>query len=203
MLEQRNIEFLASSCIHTNVSIIQSAGGGGLHAETLYGRHYFSLLDNRVCFTKADLRWWVWIIQRHGLCELRTLMHLYPLVSSHTNMMHTLPAVLKLCSIYFSVRPTRLKQGSLFHTSLQSPVHQCKIPHPCRQRQMEGAAPAPCSAPVIYATVAKTHMHAHTHLCIHTYCMHVIIHQQMRSNAWIYTHTHTLRAECMTAPVLC
>lgn len=118
-------------------------------------------------------------------------MHLYPLVSSHTNMMHTLPAVLKLCSIYFSVRPTRLKQGSLFHTSLQSPVHQCKIPHPCRQRQMEGAAPAPCSAPVIYATVAKTHMHAHTHLCIHTYCMHVIIHQQMRSNAWIYTHTHT------------
>lgn len=118
-------------------------------------------------------------------------MHLYPLVSSHTNMMHTLPAVLKLCSIYFSVRPTQLKQGSLFHTSLQSPVHQCKIPHPCRQRQMEGAAPAPCSAPVIYATVAKTHMHAHTHTyaSTHTVCMWSYISRWGRMHE--YTHTHT------------
>lgn len=118
-------------------------------------------------------------------------MHLYPLVSSHTNMMHTLPAVLKLCSIYFSVRPTRLKQGSLFHTSLHSPVHQCKIPHPCRQRQMEGAAPAPCSAPVIYATVAKTHMHAHTHTPMHPHILYACDHTSADEVACINIHTHT------------
>lgn len=28
---------------------------------------------------------------------------------------------------------------------------------------MEGAAPAPCSAPMIYATATQTHTHTHTH----------------------------------------
>lgn len=36
---------------------------------------------------------------------------------------------------------------------------------------MEGAAPAPCSAPVIYATAADPHTltHSHTHSHTHNY----------------------------------
>lgn len=50
-----------------------------------------------------------------------------------------------------------------FFSPLSSPYHQCKIPHPCRQRQMERAATAPCSAPMIYAMVAQTHTHTPMH----------------------------------------
>ena len=82
---------------------------------------------------------------------------------------HNAHTALQKRGIYFSVHPTRLKHGSLFLTSLHSPCHQCKILHPCRQRQMESAAPAPCSAPVIYAPLAKiqTQSHTHTHTPIH------------------------------------
>lgn len=54
---QADIEFPACRCVHSYVSRRQRAGERGLLAETLYGQHYFSALDNRVYFTEADLRW--------------------------------------------------------------------------------------------------------------------------------------------------
>lgn len=116
-------------------------------------------------------------------------MHLYPLVSSHTNMMHTLPAVLKLCSIYFSVRPTRLKQGSLFHTSLQSPVHQCKIPHPCRQTD-GGSSTSPLLSSSDLCHSSKD-THARTHTPMHPHILYACDHTSADEVECMNIHTHT------------
>lgn len=161
MQHQTDIEFLFSRCVHSYVSSLEAVGEAGLHAETLYPQHYFSALDNRVCFTQADLRLWV-----TGPAEMRIMWTEGfgapppPQVSPRTHMMHTLPFhTTGFISLSIS---HDLSTAHFLSPPLRSPYHQCKIPHPCRQRQMERAAPAPCSAPVIYATVAPTRTHTHT-----------------------------------------
>lgn len=52
-MEAKNIEFLASSCMHSYVSSVDLAGVGGQHTETLYSGHYFSVLDNWSLFQKG------------------------------------------------------------------------------------------------------------------------------------------------------